>query len=100
MKRHAFRKDANHADIKGTLELLGAGIYDAASDGSPYDFLVFRRGQIFIVEVKDGKKPQSARKLSVKEVRLHDLARQHGVDIHIIKTEDEALALLGARRAA
>ena len=72
MKRYAFRKDANHNELKDALEQLGAGVYDAAGDGAPYDYLVFWRGQTMIVEAKDGEKSASRRKLTSKEIQLHD----------------------------
>lgn len=98
--RHAYRKDANHGAIVSTLEALGAGVYDAASDGSPFDAVVFFRGRTYLVEIKDGSKPPSGRALTDKEVRLHALARDHGCTIPILRSEDDALALLGARRSA
>ena len=98
--RYAKRRDANHGSIRSALEAIGAGVYDAAGDGSPYDFLVFWRGNVYICEVKDGAKSASRRKLTVKEVQLHELARKHGVGVRIIETEDQALALVGARRMA
>lgn len=100
MIRRAYRKDRNHGEVKTALEGIGVGVYDAASDGSPYDLLVFSRGMTVIVEAKDGLRPPSERRLSDKEQRLHNLAAAHGVKIHVVESVDDALAIFGAKITA
>lgn len=96
-KRYAFRKDANHNPIAKTFAQVGAGVYDAANDNAPYDLIVFWRGQTLFVEIKDGSKPPSARKLTAKAVEFHDICTRHGGKVCIVKSVDEAVALLGGR---
>jgi hypothetical protein len=54
------------------------------------------RGQTYWVEIKNGSKPPSARKLTVEQVRFHNDARLAGVKVHVVSTVDEALAVFGA----
>lgn len=96
--RYASKVDRNHGEIRDALRALGVGVHDtsAAGAGMP-DLLCGWRGKIVLVEVKDGKKPPSERKLTVAQVQLHDMLRQHGVEVHVVKSVDEALAVFGAR---
>ncbi len=63
--RRAARVDGNHSAIVKALRDIGASVADtsAVGDGFP-DLVVGFRGRNFVVEVKDGKKPPSARKLT------------------------------------
>ncbi len=98
--RRGFRKDANHSAIRKVFDSLGAAVLDTAQFGMSLDFIVGWRGQTFMVEVKDGMKCPSARKLTLDEIKLHaEMARQ-GVTVHVIESVDEAYELLGARTTA
>ncbi len=100
MRRHANRKDANHGTIARAFEQLGAGVFDTAQYGMPLDLLVFWRGRILLVEIKDGDKPPSRRKLTADEAGLHALAARYGIQIHTVERETQAFALLGGRIGA
>lgn len=68
----AKRRDANHAEVRDTLRRLGCLVLDLGSVGKGCpDLLVAFRGQMVLLEVKDGKKPASARKLTPDEVEFH-----------------------------
>lgn len=96
-KRYAFRKDANHNPIAATFAQIGAGVYDAANDNAPYDLIVFWRGQTLFVEIKDGTKPPSARKVTEKGVEFCDTCTRHGGKYVVVKSVEEAVQLLGGR---
>jgi hypothetical protein len=97
MKRYAWRKDDNHSPVEGAFRELGAGVYDASADNAPYDLIVWWRGQTIFVEIKDGDKPPSHRKLTPKAVEFHDTCTRHGGKVVIVKSVNEAIALLGGR---
>ena len=70
MKR-APRLDANHADIRAEFEKHGCSVVSLASmgDGVP-DFLIGVGLRNYLLEVKDGDKPPSQRKLTPKEAKF------------------------------
>jgi hypothetical protein len=71
--RRAARRDANHRTVGDYLRALGWSVLDLADagDGVP-DYAVGKPGFAALVEVKDGAKPPSARKLTEKEQRVRD----------------------------
>jgi len=98
MNRYARRKDSNHNAIASALISIGVGVLDTSAMGDGFcDLVTFHRGTIRHLEVKDGEKAPSARKLTIAQVRAHELARVHGCTIHVVTSADEALALHGAR---
>lgn len=68
MPRRAARRDANHKAVIGHLSSLGWSVLDLGSvgDGCP-DAAVGMPGFAALVEIKDGDKPPSARKLTPAE---------------------------------
>ena len=63
--RRRPRVDANHKQIKTALEQIGASVIDlAAMGGGCFDLLVGFRGVNYWLEVKDGSKPPSRRRLT------------------------------------
>lgn len=62
--RTVSKKDSNHAEIVKTLRAIGAHVQDVSQLKNCFDILVGYRGRLFIMEVKDGKKPPSARQLT------------------------------------
>lgn len=97
MKRYAFRKDANHNPIESAFRQIGAGVYDAANDNAPYDLILFWRGQTIFVEIKDGTKAPSRQKLTPKAIEFHDTCTRHGGKVVIVRSVEEAVALLGGK---
>ena len=97
----AKRRDANHRDVGDHLRELGWSVLDLAGlgDGCP-DYVVGKTGFAALVEVKDGAKPPSKRKLTADEQRVKD--NWDGPYIIALSGEDaEAqLALLLIGRAA
>ena len=70
--RRAARVDANHADIKAAFLKLGCSVLDLSQlgEGCP-DLLIGYGGLSICVEVKDGAKPPSARKLTAAQRDWH-----------------------------
>jgi hypothetical protein len=74
--RRAARVDANHAEIVAAFRACGCQVLDLSrvGGGCP-DLLVSARGVLFLVEVKDGTKPPSARRLTSMEAQFHEIWR-------------------------
>ena len=91
---YARRKDSNHAQILETLASLGWILLDTsrAGFGAP-DAIAVRAGRVAFIEIKDGRKPPSARALTPMEREVHDAFKAAGVPIVVLSTVDEALAL-------
>lgn len=93
--RRAAKTDENHQDIVRALRKLGASVQSLAAvgQGCP-DILVGWRGMLSLLEIKDGSKPPSARKLTDDQVRWH--AEWRGpVDV-VYSVEDAIRAVTGS----
>ena len=90
--RRAARVDANQEKIVKALRACGATVRVVTQgDGIP-DLLVGYRGYTILMEVKDGDKPPSARKLTEDEEKF--FKEWTGGMIAIVNSVDEALELL------
>ena len=89
------RIDANHADIVATLRALGASVQSLASvgDGCP-DLVVGWRGRNVLLEIKDGAKSPSRRRLTADERRWH--ASWSG-EVAVVATVEQATAAVFVR---
>ena len=67
MARRANRRDANHRDIIEEFKRLGWSVLDIADLKNCCDLMVAKCGHTIAIEVKDGEKPPSARKLTSGE---------------------------------
>jgi hypothetical protein len=92
MPRTNARKDANHDDIVRFLRDVGATVQTLhqVGNGAP-DLLVGWRGVNLALEVKDGSKPPSKRKLTPDEEQWH--ATWSG-QIAIVESTDDVWKLL------
>jgi hypothetical protein len=96
--RRAARVDENHAEIVQALRRVGCTVQSLADIGRGCpDLLVARQGQLWLMEVKDGRKPPSARTLTPDEARWH--AGWHG-PVFVVESVDAALSVIGAWRLA
>ena len=86
------RVDANQPDIVQALRQIGATVQllHTVGKGCP-DLLVGYRGVNSLLEVKDGAKVPSARKLTPDELRWHDEWRG---EVFIVKNEYEAIEVI------
>lgn len=93
--KYGARVDANQGEIVAAARAVGAEVQHLHSVGSGCpDLLVAFRGQWYVVEVKDGSKPPSARKLTDKERDWHDKFSRYA-PVHIWATVDDVLHTLG-----
>ena len=93
--RLAARTDANQADIVKALLDIGASVHILAGvgQGCP-DLLVGLAGRNFLLEVKNGSKPPSKRKLTPAEAEWH--AEWRG-QVCVVESVEAALEIIGAQ---
>jgi hypothetical protein len=90
--RRAAKVDDNQAEIVKALRAVGATVRVVTQGNGLPDLLVGFRGQTVLIEVKDGKKPPSARKLTEAEQKFFDEWR--GGLLAVVESVDDAIALL------
>ena len=91
MRRNA-RIDANQNEIVEALRRCGASVLITSQLKNCFDILVGYNGVNHIVEIKDGNKPPSQRKLTKGEEKFRD--EWKGGKYHIIESIEDALKLL------
>ena len=89
--RRAARRDDNEKEIIAAMRAEGAYVKQINDEGL-FDLLVSHRGETLLVEVKDGAKPPSARRLTPAEQKFHD--EWPGDNLYIVNSVEEAIALL------
>ena len=92
--RYANRIDANQNAIVQALRECGAVVRIISQGGGIPDLLVGYNGYTILMEVKDGQKSPSARKLTEDEQKFFDEWR--GGMLAIVNNVEEALDLLKA----
>ena len=71
--RRAARKDDNHTVIVKAFRKRGWSVLDTAQLKNCVDLVVAKDGYTVMVEVKDGAKPPSARKLTIGELKFKQM---------------------------
>jgi len=90
--RRAAKVDDNQADIVKALRGIGATVQSLATVGDGcFDLLVGYEGVNYVMEVKDGNKPPSARKLTPKQVKWDNKWKGQKA---VVKSVEEALSEL------
>jgi hypothetical protein len=99
MSRFARRVDANHAQVVATLRAAGAWVWDTSRLGGGYpDLHVYHpRVGALLLEVKDGRRPPSERRLTPAEERF---ARAYPGRLVVVCSPEDALAAIGVGVAA
>ena len=87
--RRAAKVDDNQTEIVAALRKIGATVQPlhAVGRGCP-DILVGWRGMNTILEIKDGKKPPSARKLTEDQEKWHAAWRGQ---VTVVETVEQAI---------
>ena len=94
MPRIAAKVDSNQGEIVRFLRSIGASVASIATVGTGVpDLIVGYRGVNYLVEVKDGSKPPSQRRLTPAEEKFH--AEWRGT-VHIVNDTDGAYDMLFA----
>lgn len=93
--RRAAKVDANQGDVVAALRKIGASVtpIHMVGQGCP-DLLVGFRGRTLVLEVKDGAKPKSARKLTDDEAVW--FGNWKG-EAYVVETPEQAIECLTRR---
>lgn len=85
----AKQVDANQVDVVAALRAAGASVVHLheVADGCP-DLLIGIAGINALIEVKDGKKPPSAQKLTPDQVSFHRTWR--GLPVKVVTSATQA----------
>jgi hypothetical protein len=91
--RRAAHTDANQSEIVDALRAAGASVEPKLArigEGVP-DLLVGIRGVTTVMEVKDGAKVLSKKKLTTDEVRWHN---NWNGSVYVVESVEQALQIL------
>ncbi len=92
--RRAARIDANQREIIRALRAVGATVEPLHFVGRGFpDILVGFRGRNYLIEIKDGTKPPSKRRLTKDERAWHERWRGQ---VAVAESVDDALRIIGA----
>jgi hypothetical protein len=95
--KFAARVDANQPAIVAGLRAAGCTVAAAHAVGRGFpDLVVGYRGCTYLLEVKDGDKPPSARNLTTAQVKWHGEWSGH---VAVVCNLAEALAAVGIARS-
>jgi hypothetical protein len=90
----AAKIDANHEQVVSALRAAGASVQSLAGVGKGVpDLLVGFQGKTLLMEVKDGRKTPSARRLTEDQLKWHGVWR--GGPLAVVDGVDAALRMLG-----
>lgn len=88
------RTDGNHKLVTEALRARGWHVVDSSRLGHGFpDLVILKHGRTEFVEVKDGSKMPSARKLTEAEAKMHAAFQAAGVPVRVIASVEEALSL-------
>lgn len=89
----ARKVDANQQEIISALRAIGCTVLPLHTVGSGCpDLLVGRCGVNYLLEIKDGKKPPSCRKLTKDQVDFHAMWRGQ---VAVVTSVNEAFKAVG-----
>ena len=90
----AARIDANHEQVVLALRAAGATVQSLAAVGQGVpDLLVGFQGKTLLMEIKDGRKTPSERRLTQAQLKWHGGWR--GGPLAVVDSPDAALRMLG-----
>ncbi len=90
------RTDRNHREILDALRDVGAVYLDLHALPGCLDALVGFRGQLHLLEIKDGDLPASRRRLTDAERQTIGMLAAVGVDAAVVTNVEDALRAIGA----
>lgn len=95
--RRAAKVDANQEQVVDALRAAGATVQTLAAVGKGVpDLLVGYQGKTLLLEVKNGRKPPSERKLTEEQLKWHGAWR--GGPLAVVDGPESALRMLGVMK--
>lgn len=92
MTRHSCKVDDNQRLVVSALRAIGCLVYPMHEVGGGFpDLLVGWRGRWIPVEVKDGAKPPSHRKLTDLQGRWHERALIRALPVLVVTSPQDAI---------
>lgn len=92
--RRAAKIDANQTQVVSALRSAGVKVLSLAALGQGVpDLLCCFRGVLVLLEVKDGRKVPSARRLTADQVEWH--REWADVPLHVVESPEQALKAMG-----
>ncbi len=95
--RNGGNPDLNQKDIVKELRKIGCKVTITSEVSDFCDLVVGFKGNLYLVEVKDGTKPPSARKLTPGEIKCKMEFHAVGVQYHVVTSVQDALKLIGVK---
>jgi Holliday junction resolvase len=90
----AARTDHNQTEIVNALRKLGCSVAVTSALGKGFpDLVVGWRGRNYLLEIKDGKKTASKRKLTPDEQKFHDFWLG---EVKVVESVDDAYRAVNA----
>ncbi len=88
------KPDANHAEIVDALRRMGWFVISTSGmgHGCP-DAFAAKGGRLLALEIKDGRRPPSARKLTEAERKTHEGMERAGCQVIVIESVEHAKLL-------
>lgn len=94
MSRWARRVDDNQREIVKGLMQIGCLVHDTSAAGKGFpDLVTAYRGRLHMLEIKDGNKSESRRKLTPVQRDFHRLWHGH---VTVVKSLEEAIEAVTA----
>jgi len=94
MPRRARRTDDNQQDVIDALRKAGWHVHVTSHAGDGFvDAVAAKGGRVALIEIKDGRKPPSARKLTEDEAKVHAAFAAKGVTVQVIESVEDACRL-------
>lgn len=90
----ANKTDGNHKEIVKHFRDFGCSVLSIADLANCCDIIVSRSGRSIFIEIKDGKKPPSARKLTDGELKFKAETKGAWRLVESIKDADAVIAEL------
>jgi hypothetical protein len=88
--RQRARVDDNQGEIDDALEAMGWLVWPTHQLGKGFpDRLIAKKGRMFLVEVKDGSKPPSKRRLTQDELVAHARFKAYGIEILVVERVED-----------
>ena len=95
--RRAAKVDVNQPEIVAALRKIGAAVLITSQLKNAFDILVGYQGRLYIMEIKDGAKPPSARKLTEGELKCANMFDKVNVKYHVPCSIDEAIEIINQK---